>query len=312
MDNKFTFWVKKNGPTLLTIAGIVTLIGDVAITAYQSTKVNATLKPHRERIAYLKEQKKKVDEINAGEIDINAINTEIRKEYGRITLDLMKLYWPTVALTSTTATCFLCSNHILVKREAAAAAALSATQTAFMGYRELVQKQLGADAEKKVYLEATTVETEKEDGTKALECTNKTYDFLYDMGDQWWETNVDDNLSTIWGIERNLNRRLRAEGQLFLIDVYKEFGLNASKLSKWQLQAARVVGWLYDEKNGIKDYISLGCHIPESSGRLNDYGISIREKNEPTILIELHPRGDILTGRDGSITFLDTIKESAL
>ena len=84
------------------------------------------------------------------------------------------------------------------------------------------------------------------------------------------------------GVQAHCNDRLRAEGMLFLNDVYKELGFEPTK-------AGQVVGWVYDEHDPDCDnYVDFGIfnlHSQAAHDFVNGY--------ERSILLDFNVDGNI-------------------
>lgn len=92
------------------------------------------------------------------------------------------------------------------------------------------------------------------------------YARIFDDGLPGWSKDSEYNLMYLKNQEQYANDKLKAEGHLFLNDVYEMLGLPKSK-------AGQTVGWIYDEDNPIGDnFVSFGIFkIPNNHDAINGY-----------------------------------------
>ena len=95
-----------------------------------------------------------------------------------------------------------------------------------------------------------------------------------------WTTNPEYNLMFLKTQERHATDKLRANGYLFLNDVYDMLGMPRTK-------AGQVVGWIYDENNPYGDnYIDFNIYAEHNANFVNGY--------ERTALLDFNVDGNIL------------------
>ena len=127
--SKFSYFLKKNSPTILTSSAVIGVIG----TAYLSGK--ATIKAEEKTTKY---------EIFNGrqEKKTERIKTRVKLSW--------RFYIPTVISGATTITCILSANKVSNKRAIVAQAAFLMSDKAFNEYREEVAKKLGVSGEQAI------------------------------------------------------------------------------------------------------------------------------------------------------------------
>ena len=86
----------------------------------------------------------------------------------------------------------------------------------------------------------------KKSGTENGKCDASIYARFFNSSCPGWSKDPEMNKLFLKQIENYFNDRLRAQGYLFLNDVYEHLGFARSRIGQ-------VVGWLYDEKNPIGD-----------------------------------------------------------
>ena len=109
------------------------------------------------------------------------------------------------------------------------------------------------------------------------------YARFFDEGCKSWEKNAEYNLMFLRSEQQYANDRLKANGYLFLNDVYDRLGIPRTK-------AGQVVGWIYDPENPTGDnYVDFGIydvHRERNRAFVNGY--------ERCILLDFNVDGDIL------------------
>ena len=84
--------------------------------------------------------------------------------------------------------------------------------------------------------------------------TYSDYARFFDDGCTGWQKDAELNLVFLKHQQNHANELLRANGYLFLNDVYDMLGIPRTK-------AGQCVGWIYDEKNPVGDnYVDFGIY----------------------------------------------------
>ena len=108
------------------------------------------------------------------------------------------------------------------------------------------------------------------------------YARFFDVGNPNWEKDSEYNLMFLKRQQAYANDKLKANGYLFLNEVYDMLGIPKSK-------AGQVVGWIYDPENGSGDnYVDFGIYnVNREAARdfVNGY--------ERTILLDFNVDGNI-------------------
>ena len=295
---KETFRLKKSSPEILIIAGVTGTV----ISAVMACR--ATLKAP-EIFADAAEQKSKIDEAKAiadrGELkegqtyterDYNLDKVIVLRDTG---LKLIKLYGPSVALGVLSLTSIVASNNILRKRNVALAAAYATVDKSFKEYRNRVVERFGeqVDHELKHGVKAMEITEEVTDENGKTKKVKKTVDVLdptaysgyakiFDEANPFFEKDSEYNLMFLRQQQQYANDLLRANGRLFLNDVYKMLGFEPTK-------AGQVIGWVYDENNPVGDnYVDFGIYDvskPKARDFVNGY--------ERAIVLDFNVDGNI-------------------
>lgn len=291
---KAMFNVKKHSPEILIVAGIAGVVTSAVMACKATMKVNEVLEETKENI-------NKVHDVMA---DQGISEKEYSKEdsardlaiiYGKAGVKLTKLYGPAIALGGLSLTAIVCSNNILRKRNVALAAAYTAIDTSYKQYRSRVIEKFGenVDREMKYGIKAVQIEEKTVDENGKKKTVKKTvevvnpYDYsdyarFFDVGNPNWEKDSEYNLMFLKRQQAYANDKLKANGYLFLNEVYDMLGIPKSK-------AGQVVGWIYDPENGSGDnYVDFGIYnVNREAARdfVNGY--------ERTILLDFNVDGNI-------------------
>ena len=291
---KAMFNVKKHSPEILIVAGIAGVVTSAVMACKATMKVNEVLAETKENI-------NKVHDVMA---DQGISEKEYSKEdsardlaiiYGKAGVKLAKLYGPAIALGGLSLTAIVCSNNIRRKRNVALAAAYTAIDTSYKQYRSRVIEKFGenVDREMKYGIKAVQIEEKTVDENGKKKTVKKTvevvnpYDYsdyarFFDVGNPNWEKDSEYNLMFLKRQQAYANDKLKANGYLYLNEVYDMLGIPKSK-------AGQVVGWIYDPENGTGDnYVDFGIYnVNREAARdfVNGY--------ERTILLDFNVDGNI-------------------
>lgn len=266
--SKVGFKIRKHSPEILVTAGVVGTVASAVMACKATTKVSDILE----------DTQNKVNQVHAVLEDENVSEDKYSQEDGKKDLAIIyiqsgvkfaKLYAPAVALGALSLGCILTSNNILRKRNVALAAAYATIDQGFKEYRGRVVERFGeaVDRELKYNIKAQKVtETVVDEETGKEKKVKKTievvgdpnqysdYARFFDESCAAWEKDPEYNLMFLKAEQSYANDRLRANGYLFLNDVYDRLGIPRSK-------AGQVVGWVYNEDNPVGDnYVDFGIY----------------------------------------------------
>lgn len=264
--SKVNFQLKKHSPEIMVIAGIVGVVTSAVMACKATTKVNDILEETKEKASQVHEvladesiSKEKYSEED-GKKDLAIIYTQAGVKF-------IKLYGPSIALGALSIASILTSHHIMHKRNIALAAAYTAIDTSFKGYRNRVIERFGEELDKELRynikakeIEETVVDENGEEQTikKTVNVVDPTvfsdYAKCYDDGCAGWTKDAEMNLYFLKRQQDWANERLKSRGYLFLNEVYDMLGIPRTK-------AGQCVGWVYDEKNPHGDnFVDFGIY----------------------------------------------------
>lgn len=308
--NRAGFKIQKHSPEILLFAGIAGVVTSAVMACKATTKIEeAYAKTQEERDAYTWALEKFYEEDGSGmkqEIVLNEETGETctLKEFKKAgltirahwTLDIAKLYIPSVVVGAAGITCLLASHGILSNRNAAVAAAYAGLDKTFKEYRNRVADRFGEEVEKEIKygaqqkkIEETVVDEEgkKKKVKNTIDVVDPSayseYARFYDDGCNGWTKNAEDNLCFLKAQQAYANQLLKLRGHVFLNEVYDMLGIPRTK-------AGQCVGWVYDDENQVGDnYIDFGIYnsnIETNRDFVNGY--------EKVILLDFNVDGNIM------------------
>ena len=308
--------LKKHSPEILVVTGVVGFVASAVMACKATTKVDEILAETKAEVDKVHEvmnnddlrikEETKITVDENGKQTITTEKVEVYSEedskkdlaiiYARSAMRFVKLYGPSVLLGAASISCILASHRILSKRNAALAAAYSIVDKGFKEYRSRVVDRFGKEVDKELKYNIKAEEIEEkvidENGEEKVEkkivsvanpSEYSDYAKFYDDGCAGWTKDPELNLMFLKRQQRYANDKLKAQGHLFLNDVYEMLGIHKTK-------AGQIVGWIYDEKNPNGDnYIDFGIydiHSAPARDFVNGY--------ERTILLDFNVDGNIL------------------
>lgn len=285
---------RKCSPEILVIAGIIGTIGSTVMACKATTKLSSILE----------ESRKDADDIHqyaetegfSDKYTEKDMNKDLTIVHAKSAVKVIQLYAPAIGLGTLSIAAILGGHHILRKRNVALAAAYAAVEKSFKDYRGRVAEKFGEAMEKEIRYNISEKEIEekvvKEDGTETVEKRlvktvdpNNYSEFarFFDDGCLGWDKDPELNLLTLRKQQEYATDRLRAQGYLFLNDVYEMLGIPKTA-------AGQLVGWIYNEKHPVGDnYVDFGIYDiekPRNRDFVNGY--------ERTILLDFNVDGNIL------------------
>lgn len=263
------FRVSKHSPEILLVTGSIGVVASFVAGCIETVKAQDVIKDTNEKIDAVKVAETRLK-------DGEELHTEDGEEYTEknvkmdkviiykdTAVSLAKVYYPSVLLLTASMGCIFKSHGIMKKRNAALAAAYAGVSQLFKEYRSRVVSELGEEADKKFRHGISTITVTNDDGkgnvtteeVSVLDPSNHSpYAKFFDEASPYWEKDSEYNLMFLTAQQNYANDKLRANGMLFLNEVYDALGLPRTK-------AGQVVGWVYDDENPIGDnYVDFGIY----------------------------------------------------
>lgn len=301
--NKTKFWTKKHSPELLIAGGIVMAAGAIVSACFATKKAGEIIAPATKKISSIHANLADTYKIENKQIDIKEEKHELAKVYAKTGGKLLLVYSPTIVMFAASVSCILGSHNIMKGRNLALAAAYTTLDNGYKAYRKRVQEKLGETAEEAIFkdIRAEKKEVANKNGelkTKTVQTAHAIknadpYDALYQCGNRGWEHNAALNYDYLMAQQAYLNNKFRAQGFLFLSDVYDALGFDANMLGVDKIRSSHILGWIYDPKDPNRDnYISFGLTDKNQIAKAN---VSAQiSANEPNFWLNFNCDGDIL------------------
>lgn len=289
--------IKKHSPEILMIAGIAGVVTSAVLACKATTKASAIIEKAKANVNTYNDLVENPEKYNVTE---SYTKEDAKKDttiaYTQAGLQLAKIYAPAITLGVLSITCILASNNILRKRSVALAAAYTTVDNSFKNYRKRVIERFGEELDKelKYNIKAKEVEEvvvdekgEKKTVKKSVDVVNSdmpsAYCCFFDNGCSGWQKDAEHNKWYLLQQQNYANEKLKAQGYLFLNDVYDMIDVPRTK-------AGQIVGWLYNEKNPTGDnYVDFGIfNAKRETNRDFVNGL------ERTILLDFNVDGPII------------------
>lgn len=289
--NKGKLSVKQHSPEILIVTGVVGVVTSAVMACKATRKIDPVLEAH-------KQNAEAVHKKYANATEEKAKKRELTRVYVKTAMGFAKLYGPSVTLGALSITGILASNNILRKRNVALAAAYATVDASFKQYRGRVIERFGEQVDKELRIGAhqekiEMIETDENGKEKKVKKEVTVVDnpmpsdyaryFAYGEA-RAAEPNEDYNLFFLKAQQELANHMLRANGFLFLNEVYEMLGIDKSI-------AGQAVGWVYDKNTDEHgdNYVDFGIQevYRKRSDKPNDF--------EKVFLLDFNVDGGILT-----------------
>lgn len=247
---------RKNSPTILVVAGVVGFGATVIMAAKATPKAQKAVAEH------------KVERNNIGDVPKKGtVAKDIRKDkqvevlelYYNTTLQLTKIYGPTILVGTASACSVLYGHNILRGRHVATMAAYSGLTEQFAAYRGRVQKTLGEKAEREIFNGAhgEYVEDPNHPGEYKLQPVYPdgnppatSTQVWFDEKNAYFKLDPEVNLMHLNAVQNHMNQLLQVRGHLFLNEV-------KDALCMPRTSDGQTLGWVLGAGTG-DDYIDFG------------------------------------------------------
>ena len=283
ITTKAAFQVQKHSPEILMGVGIVGTIASTVLACKATTKVSKIIDEKNQQINNV--------HVCLEDNDVEYNEDDSKKDltiiYAQTGLKLIKLYAPAIIIGTLSLTSIVSGHRILQKRNLALAAAYTAIDNGFKKYRNNVVERFGEEVDKELRHNIKAVEIEKKtidkNGKEKIKKETayiienpldniSEYAKFFDEYCPGWRKDNEYNLMFLRRMQDNANEKLKAQGHLFLNEVYDMLGIPRTT-------AGQVVGWIYDKNNKKGDnYVDFGIydtHNERKRAFVNGYERSI-------------------------------------
>lgn len=253
--------LKRNSPHIYFVGGVIGVISTTVLACRATLKLSDTLE----------EIEKEVDAVQH-KTESEPNRKEVALVYTKATLQVGRLYAPSVILGAVSIGALATSHIQLSRRNTALMAAYATLQKAYDEYRERVREVVGEEKELDLYLGTETKSIVDDDGKKkeikSIRDPNKLspYARIFDESSQYWEKDPELNRLYVCCQQNYFNQLLRARGHVFLNEVYDMLGFDRTP-------AGAVVGWLIDQDGD--NYVSFGLYESGNERFMNGWERSI-------------------------------------
>ena len=258
--------LQKYSPEILVVTGIVGVVVSAVMACKATTKASEIVEDMNEKMDTIHEVSETATSEEYSEEDLKKDTTIVYVQTG---VKFLKLYGPSLALGALSIGCILASTHILKTRNLAIAAAYSAIDKGFKDYRGRVIERFGKDLDRELRynIKAKTIEENVVDENGEVNSVEKTVEVInpnehsvyakcFDESCAGWSKDPEFNLMFVRRQQDYANEVLTKRGYIFLNEVYKMLGFQATK-------AGQIVGWFYDPENPDHtgdNYVDFGIY----------------------------------------------------
>lgn len=221
---------KANSPTILFVAGVVGMGTTVVLACKATMKVEGILTDHEKDMMEIGRMENRAN----GNLT-NRQEEEFRKERQHVSLRttsrMIRIYTPTAVAGVITIACLTTSHRQLVSRNAQLTAAYVTLQRFLESYRGRVRQEIGEEKERDVYYASTpvTLAEDTPNGPKKVYGSKpgmrSPYSQVFDDSNHNFQESSTYNEHWFRIQEDMLTNKLRAQGHLFLNEVYDRLGL---------------------------------------------------------------------------------------
>ena len=297
--HKAGFQLQRKSPEILVGLGIIGAVASAVLACKATAKAGKIIEETKNALDTI-HQADELGVTNAGE---SYSNQDCKKDlvvtYIHTGVKFAKLYAPSVALGAASIVSILASHNMMKKRNVALAAAYAAVDKSFTDYRGRVLERFGEQVEKELRYnikaqeieETVTDDKGKEKKVKQMvdvadagwdPARYSPYAKIFDESHPDWKKDAEMNLYYLKALQAQATDKLRAQGHLFLNEVYDLLGFKRTK-------AGAAVGWIYDPKNPVgDDFVDFGMfevRRPAAVDFVNGY--------ERSFILDFNVVGDI-------------------
>ena len=277
---------KKVSPDILTGVGIAGAIGAAVLACRATLKVEPLLDEMNTKIDQAVQANANVPETYSDE----GLKHDKVLLYAQTSIKVVELYAPAAILGAFSIGALLGAHGILKKRNAALAATVEVLNESFKKYRARVVEEFGQDKDREFILDkptTTTVVNAKGEEQTVINAPTTVgaspYAKFFDEFSDQWSKDRERNLFFLNTQQNWFNDKLKAQGHLFLNEVYDALGLPRTP-------AGAIVGWIYDASDTEHgdNYVDFGIYDSNNERKrafVNGY--------EPAILLDFNVDGVI-------------------
>ncbi len=247
------FLAKKNSPHIFFVGGVVGVIGSAVLACKATLQVEEKLEEIKNDVVLLKTNAIEEADHELSDTEKKTLSYTCSSYTAVKTIKVIgRLYGPAILLGGASIAALTGSHIQLVRRNAALTATLATVTKAYAEYRLRVQEEIGKEKELDIYRGIRDKEVEI-DGKKSVvkisdPLGRSPYSRIFDECSRYWKKEAELNYVFLEHQQNYANHRLRADGFVFLNDVYDDLGFD--KTSEGQ-----IVGWMLSgDGDGYVDF----------------------------------------------------------
>ena len=289
---KLAIQLQKASPDIFMVLGIGGLIGGTVLACIATINAKEKIEESQKTVEILdhtfdvlKGNYSKEDHDH----DVLVVNA---KTVGEVAM----MYAPAVGLHILSISAILASHNIMKERNLGLVAALATVSQGFQDYRKGVTEKYGKEVDDQIrnHTETKTFEeTTIDENGKTKKVKKKVdvstlpfgspYAKFFDAGCNGWCDDPEYNKAFLIMQQGQATDKLRAEGYLFLNDVYEMLGIPRTR-------EGQIVGWIYRKDIPTpNDYVDFGIFKTNRENNVN-----FVNGYEPTIILDFNVYGPII------------------
>jgi Family of unknown function (DUF6353) len=252
--------VQRASPGMLLTTGIVGMVGSTVLACRATLKMDEVLDEGKGKLDLART-------LQHDDYSESDRHRDVSLIYFQTGIKVVKLYAPAIGVGLLSIAALTKSNSILSQRVTALTAAYTALDQGFREYRARVIKKYGEEADQEFRYGIETREIiDPETGEKSLQVTvpgdPSIYARFFDETCSSWGRDPEVNLFFLKSQQNYANDLLKANGHIFLNEVYDLIGLERSK-------AGQVVGWLWTSNGSTDNFVDFGIFNAQSERARN-------------------------------------------
>ena len=289
---KIGIQLQKASPDIFMYLGIGGIIGGTVLACIATLQAKEKIDDHQEAVEYIDNARRDYPEQYAQEDHDHDIRVLTLKTVG----DLAVMYAPAVGLEILSITAILASHNIMKNRNLGLVTALATVTSGFNDYRKGVVEKYGKEVDNQIrnHTETKTVEETIIDENGKIKKVKKKIDVsnipvgspyakFFDAGCNGWCDDPEYNKTFLIMQQGQATDKLRAEGYLFLNDVYEMLGIPRTR-------EGQIVGWIYRKDIPTpNNYVDFGIFKTNRENNVN-----FVNGYEPTIILDFNVYGPII------------------
>jgi len=258
--NRQLLVAQKASPKLLFGLGIGAVIGGTILACRATMKLETKLDAFKTEIDGISCRK---EESAESAYPTKQYKRDLSKAYTRHTIDIVRLYAPSVIIGGIGIAALTTSHVTLTRRNASLTAAYSALSVSYDAYRAKIREEYGEERElelKQASMESTLLGGDPRVMGLPDGIDHSVYARIFDEYSPRWVKDPEANKVFLMCQQNYANHRLHQRGHVFLNEIYDDLGLERTR-------AGQVVGWVLDG-NG-DSYIDFGIFTANNSRFVN-------------------------------------------